>query len=117
METESSPDVSTYNGEFSVCQEECGVRRRERTLAMTEMTSDQPASHRHKRRDAVENQERILQAARHLFATQGVEATSMNEIAQVAQVGPGTLYRSFAHKSALGQALLAEEITGFLEAG
>jgi AcrR family transcriptional regulator len=80
---------------------------------MAEMTSDQPASQRHKRRDAVENQERILQAARHLFATQGVEATSMNEIAQIAQVGSGTLYRSFAHKNALGQALLAEEITAF----
>jgi AcrR family transcriptional regulator len=61
----------------------------------------------------VENRERILNVARHLFATQGVDATSMNEIAQVAQVGPGTLYRCFAHKSALGEALLTEEIAAF----
>jgi AcrR family transcriptional regulator len=80
---------------------------------MTEVTGDHPASQRRKRRDAIENRERILQVARHLFAAQGVDATSMNEIAQVAQVGPGTLYRCFAHKGALGVALLAEEVMTF----
>ena len=80
---------------------------------MKDVASDQPVFQRRKRRDAVENRERILNVARHLFATQGVDATSMNEIAQVAQVGPGTLYRCFAHKSALGEALLTEEIAAF----
>jgi AcrR family transcriptional regulator len=75
--------------------------------------SDKAKWHPRKRRDAIENRKRILQAARQLFATQGVEATSMNEIAQVAQVGPGTLYRSFANKGALGEALLTEAITAF----
>ena len=37
----------------------------------------------------------------------------MNEIARLAQVGPGTLYRCFAHKAALGEALLTEEIAAF----
>lgn len=80
---------------------------------MKDVASDQPVFQRRKRRDAVENRERILNAARQLFATQGVDATSMNEIAQVAQVGPGTLYRCFAHKGALAEALLTEEITAF----
>lgn len=80
---------------------------------MKDATSDQPVFQRRKRRDAIENRERILTAARQLFATQGVDATSMNEIAQVAQVGPGTLYRSFAHKGALAEALLTEEIAAF----
>jgi AcrR family transcriptional regulator len=86
---------------------------RERKFAMKDVTSDQPVFPRRKRRDAVENRERILNVARHLFAIQGVDATSMNEIAQVAQVGPGTLYRCFAHKAELGQALLTEEIAAF----
>jgi AcrR family transcriptional regulator len=110
---ESSPDASSILENSPLVKGTRRVRMRERTFAMTEVNSDQPVSQRRKRRDAVENRERILQAARHLFATQGVETTSMNEIAQVARVGPGTLYRSFAHKSALGQALLAEEITAF----
>src|SRR5260370_42081494 len=93
------------------------VPRRERRFAMKDVTSDQPVFQRRKRRDAVENRERILTVARHLFATQGVDATSMNEIAQVAQVGPGTLYRCFAHKAALGEALLTEEIAAFWRQG
>lgn len=67
------------------------------------------------RRDAVENRERILAAARQLFAAQGVDATSMNQIAQAAQVGPGTLYRHFAHKGELCEALLADDFTAFQE--
>jgi AcrR family transcriptional regulator len=82
---------------------------------MNKLRSDQPGTHRRKRRDAIENRKRILQAARQLFATQGIEATSMSEIAQVAQVGAGTLYRGFAHKGALAEALLTEAITAFWE--
>src|SRR5260221_5804487 len=62
------------------------VPMRERRFAMKEVASDQLVFQRRKRRDAVENRERILNAARRLFATQGVDATSMNEISQVARV-------------------------------
>jgi AcrR family transcriptional regulator len=58
---------------------------------------------------------RILSVARQLFSVQGVGATSMNEIAQVAQVGPGTLYRHFAHKGELCEALLQDDIAAFWE--
>jgi AcrR family transcriptional regulator len=45
------------------------------------------------RSDARENRARILQAAREALAEDG--SASMNQIAQRAGVGPGTLYRNF----------------------
>jgi hypothetical protein len=44
---------------------------------MKDVTSDQSLVQRLKRRDAIENWERILSVARQLFATQGRDATSM----------------------------------------
>lgn len=55
------------------------------------------------RADAQENRDRVLAAARELFATCGLEVT-MRQIARRAGVGPATLYRRFPTK----QALLAE---------
>lgn len=78
-----------------------------------ETRPEKPARVRRERRDAIENRERVLAAARELFAAQGVEATSMNEIAHVAQVGVGTLYRRFAHKGELCLALLWDDIERF----
>jgi AcrR family transcriptional regulator len=78
-----------------------------------ETRPEKPARIRRERRDAIENRERVLAAARQLFAAQGVEATSMNEIAQVAHVGVGTLYRRFAHKGELCFALLWDDIERF----
>jgi AcrR family transcriptional regulator len=71
---------------------------------------DKPVRVRRERRDAIKNRERVLAVARQLFANQGVEATSMNEIAQVAHVGVGTLYRRFAHKGELCFGLLWDDI-------
>jgi AcrR family transcriptional regulator len=65
------------------------------------------------RRDAAEHRRRVLDAARKLFAEQGVEATSMVEIARVAGVGQGTLYRRFAHKGALCIALMDDNWRAF----
>lgn len=87
----------------------------ERKFAVNDASSHQPAGQRRERRDAVENRKRILAAARQLFATQGVAATSMNEIAQTAQVGPGTLYRHFAHKGELCEALVQDDMAAFWE--
>lgn len=60
------------------------------------------------RRDAVENRERLLVAARALFAEQGFEVT-LDDIARHAGVGVGTAYRRFANKSELLNALFAEQ--------
>jgi AcrR family transcriptional regulator len=51
------------------------------------------------RSDARENRARILEAARQAFAEDG--ATSMNQVAQRAGVGPGTLYRNYPTREAL----------------
>jgi AcrR family transcriptional regulator len=51
------------------------------------------------RADARENRARILETARQAFAEDGT--TSMNQIAQRAGVGPGTLYRNYPTREAL----------------
>ncbi len=68
------------------------------------------------RRDAAENRQHILAAARQLFAEQGVAAVSMDEIARGAGVGKGTLYRRYAHKGLLCIALLDENTRQMQEA-
>ncbi|GAB4210273.1 MAG: hypothetical protein OHK0022_43040 [Roseiflexaceae bacterium] len=77
-----------------------------------------PPCGRRERRDAAEHRQRILTVARELFDAQGVEATTMYEIARGAGVGQGTLYRRYAHKGELCAALL-DESTGrfFADAG
>jgi AcrR family transcriptional regulator len=65
------------------------------------------------RSDARENRARILEAARHLFAEDG--ATSMNQVAQRAGVGPGTLYRNYPTREALVLAVYqldVDQLTG-----
>jgi AcrR family transcriptional regulator len=64
------------------------------------------------RRDAAANRERVLDAARRLFADRGVDA-SMDEIARAAGVGPGTLYRRFPTKEALLDAILLDALDRF----
>lgn len=62
-----------------------------------------------KRSDAAENSRLILQAAKKLFAEQGVQTVSMHQIAKTAGVGQGTLYRCYAHKGDLCAAI-AEQV-------
>jgi AcrR family transcriptional regulator len=68
------------------------------------------AGDRHLRADAQRNRERILEAATTLMATQGIYV-SIDAIAELAQVGVGTLYRNFPTKGALFEALLMARIT------
>jgi AcrR family transcriptional regulator len=58
------------------------------------------------RADARRNRERIVDAARELFAECG-SATQMDDVARRAQVGVGTVYRHFPTKAALLGELMA----------
>ncbi len=67
-----------------------------------------PEKRRRKARsDAVENRERVMIAARELFAEFGIH-TLIPDIAVRAGVGNGTVYRHFPSKGALIDALLEE---------
>jgi AcrR family transcriptional regulator len=66
------------------------------------------------RADARRNRERILAAARVVFARQGGEA-QIDDIARAAGVGVGTVYRHFPHKAALLGELVAQKFRGFAD--
>lgn len=61
------------------------------------------------RADAARNRERILAAASGLVARRGIDAVSMDDVAQAAGVGTGTVYRRFGDRSGLAVALLDEQ--------
>jgi len=65
------------------------------------------------RRDAERNRERLLAAASRVFAEHGPDA-GVDEIARVAGVGTGTLYRRFPTKDALMSALVADALDSML---
>jgi len=64
-------------------------------------------SSRSLRKDAAVNRERLLAAARELFAERGLNVT-LNDIAHHAGVGVGTAYRRFANKEQVIDALFEE---------
>jgi AcrR family transcriptional regulator len=66
------------------------------------------------RRDAALNRDRLLAAAVRVFDAQGLDA-SVTEIARVAGVGMGTLYRRFPTKAALIDALVHEVLDATIE--
>src|ERR1044072_3349271 len=61
------------------------------------------------RADAERNRQRLLTAAKELFATRGLHVT-LDDIARHAGVGTGTAYRRFPNKDALLEALMADRI-------
>ncbi|MBB2989624.1 AcrR family transcriptional regulator [Mycolicibacterium iranicum] len=61
------------------------------------------------RKDAERNRQRVLLAARELFAVKGMEAT-LNDVARNAGVGVGTVYRRFATKEELVEAIFESGI-------
>jgi AcrR family transcriptional regulator len=69
------------------------------------------------RADARRNRERIVKAARAVFADQGIEA-QIDDVAKRAKVGVGTVYRHFPTKEAIVDALVRErfeEIAGYAQ--
>jgi AcrR family transcriptional regulator len=74
-----------------------------------------PVSERPLRADARRNRERILKAARRVFAERGLHS-QIDDVAKRAKVGVGTVYRHFPTKEALLDALVRErfeEIAGY----
>src|SRR5919201_5096407 len=66
------------------------------------------AGERRERADAARNRERVLRAARELFAERGVDVVTMEEIARRAGVAKGTVFHRFGDRSGLALALLDE---------
>jgi AcrR family transcriptional regulator len=69
------------------------------------------------RKDAERNRLRILEAAAEVFTERGLQAT-LDEVAERAGVGVGTVYRRFPDKEALIEALFTERldaVVGFAE--
>ncbi|MDP9867984.1 MULTISPECIES: TetR/AcrR family transcriptional regulator [Streptosporangium] len=69
------------------------------------MTGTDPVRPRAPRADALRNRARILEVARAVVEEQGAQA-SLRDIARRAEVGMGTLYRHFATREELLEALL-----------
>lgn len=67
------------------------------------------------RADAERNRERILAAAREVFAEQGLDA-STNEVARRAGVGVATLFRRFPTRDDLVGAVFAEKMADYVDA-
>jgi AcrR family transcriptional regulator len=66
------------------------------------------------RRDAQRNRDRIVAGARELFAGEGVDVP-VEEITRRAGVGMGTLYRHFATKEELVDAVLGDAFEAYVE--
>jgi AcrR family transcriptional regulator len=71
---------------------------------------------RRERADAARNRERVLAAARRLFAERGVENVTMEQIARAAGVGKGTVFHRFGDRAGLALALLDDREREFQEA-
>jgi AcrR family transcriptional regulator len=66
------------------------------------------------RKDAEQNRQRILEAARELFAKRGLSVT-LNDIAHHAGVGVGTVYRRYPDKELLIDSLFQEHLDAWAQ--
>ncbi|MFE9611413.1 TetR/AcrR family transcriptional regulator [Streptomyces sp. NPDC006012] len=81
------------------------------------MTGHEGGAARHRRplrADAQRNEDRLLEAAAAAFASEGAGA-SVKDIARVAGVGVGTLYRRFPSKELLIEAVYRQEVQRLCE--
>jgi AcrR family transcriptional regulator len=74
------------------------------------MSDTTPVRDRHARRRE-RTRGRLIEAAKALFARQGVENTRINEITEEADVGFGSFYNHFDSKEAIVEAVLTETIS------
>jgi len=73
------------------------------------MTSSDLQAHRPQRADARANRDKLVAAARELFTERGTSAP-LEDIAERAGVGIGTLYRHFPTRKALLEAVYVDEV-------
>src|SRR5213083_1606102 len=81
---------------------------------LTRYTAVLSATEHPLRKDAERNRQRILDAARELFAERGL-AVTLNDIAHHAGVGVGTVYRRFPDRAQLIEALFEQRLQQVLE--
>jgi AcrR family transcriptional regulator len=86
------------------------------TRELDRMPKNKTERQRRQRVDAQRNIGALLEAAKSSFATSGVDAPA-REIAALAGVGVGTLYRHFPRRSHLVVAVLEREIDACADAG
>ena len=72
------------------------------------MSSGLPTIRRAERRDKLRNRARVLAAASELFGEHGVDVVTVDQVAERAGVGVGTIYRGFGEKGGLVAAILDE---------
>lgn len=65
------------------------------------------------RSDAARNREALLEAAQHLIDRCGVEAVTMDAVAETAGVGKGTVFRRFSSRAGLMAAVLDRSEAGW----
>ena len=75
------------------------------------MTDQSPSSRRDRERE--QRRQEILQAALRLFASQGYDLTTLDQIAAAAEYGKGTLYNYFSSKEELFSAMIKDGIARF----
>lgn len=92
------------------------IPRNSRYVLRVTMTRDEDrdTADRPLRADAARNRELILDTARRLFAERGLSVT-LNDIAHEAGVGVGTVYRRFADKDAVVEALMAAKFVAMAD--
>ncbi|MEM9502284.1 MAG: helix-turn-helix domain-containing protein [Pseudomonadota bacterium] len=78
-------------------------------------TKNVPDATRALRADAARNEDAVLQAAKEVFLQSGVDAP-VREVAKLAGVGVGTLYRRFPKRSDLIKAVFRREIDACVDA-
>lgn len=79
-------------------------------------TAEKPDNQRPMRADALRSRERIICAARSLFAT-GTSNIPISDIAKKAAVGVGTFYRHFENRQMLLRAVYQHEIDAICDEG